>query len=134
MTGNRTINLLSLAALMVGVLTVAAWVLGSILTGIQAANAVVRGLTTRTVRGAAGPAAVARATGAAHVRLAGNPRPRAVATDHPRRTPMSEIGWSKDAIGRGDVYLASYEARCGHRTVIDGDGGRAGVAVIAREA
>ena len=55
MGGNRRINLLGLVALKVGVLTVAAWVVGSIPTDIQAEDAIVRRLTTRTVRGGAGP-------------------------------------------------------------------------------
>jgi NAD(P)-dependent dehydrogenase (short-subunit alcohol dehydrogenase family) len=47
-----------------------------------------------------------------------------------RGTPANTTG-TPDAIGHAAVYLASDEARFVHGTVIDVDGGRVGVAVIA---
>jgi NAD(P)-dependent dehydrogenase (short-subunit alcohol dehydrogenase family) len=55
--------------------------------------------------------------------------------DHPgvvmmRGTPAAGVG-APDAIASAAVYLASDEAAFVHGTVIDVDGGRVGVAVIA---
>ena len=47
-----------------------------------------------------------------------------------RGTPAGHSG-TPDAIAHAAVYLASDEARFVHGTVIDVDGGRVGVAVIA---
>jgi NAD(P)-dependent dehydrogenase (short-subunit alcohol dehydrogenase family) len=47
-----------------------------------------------------------------------------------RGTPANATG-TPDAIAHAAVYLASDEARFVHGTVIDVDGGRVGVAVIA---
>jgi NAD(P)-dependent dehydrogenase (short-subunit alcohol dehydrogenase family) len=57
------------------------------------------------------------------------------ADDHPaqvmmRGTPAGASG-TPDAIAHAAVYLASDEAAFVHGTVIDVDGGRTGVAVIA---
>jgi NAD(P)-dependent dehydrogenase (short-subunit alcohol dehydrogenase family) len=48
-----------------------------------------------------------------------------------RGTPAGQSG-TRDAIARAAVYLANDEARFVHGTVIDVDGWRVGVAVIAR--
>jgi NAD(P)-dependent dehydrogenase (short-subunit alcohol dehydrogenase family) len=48
-----------------------------------------------------------------------------------RGTPAGGSG-TPDAIAQAAVYLASDEAGFVHGTVIDVDGGRTGVAVIAR--
>jgi NAD(P)-dependent dehydrogenase (short-subunit alcohol dehydrogenase family) len=58
------------------------------------------------------------------------------AAEHPaevmmRGTPAGGSG-APDAIAHAAVYLASHEASFVHGTVIDVDGGRIGVAVIAR--
>lgn len=47
-----------------------------------------------------------------------------------RGTPANTTG-TPDAVAHAAVYLASDEARFVHGTVIDVDGGRVGVAVIA---
>jgi NAD(P)-dependent dehydrogenase (short-subunit alcohol dehydrogenase family) len=47
-----------------------------------------------------------------------------------RGTPANTTG-TPDAIAHAAVYLASDEARFVHGSVIDVDGGRVGVAVIA---
>ena len=47
-----------------------------------------------------------------------------------RGTPAGGIG-TPDAIAHAAVYLASDEAAFVHGTVIDVDGGRVGVAVVA---
>ncbi len=45
-------------------------------------------------------------------------------------TPAGSVG-TPDAVAHAAVYLAGDEARFVHGTVIDVDGGRVGVAVIA---
>jgi hypothetical protein len=70
------------AALLVALTVVAArrdrnglLVVGSTLAGIQAADAFVRGLTTRDARDAVGPAALAGATSVSLLRLSRKPNP-----------------------------------------------------------
>ena len=81
------------------------------------------------VRNGEAPGAVSVVNGATCNGTAGTSVGR-LAAPMMRGTPVGEAG-TPDAIGHAAVYLASDEAAFVHGTVIDVDGGRTNIAVMA---